>query len=319
MSQSPTSLSLPARLLCTVGPPATILATGCFSYRAALLAPLAYSPTAWFYYKWRKDVEKNGSATTRADLEPLLWTYASASTVGILASAALQGVICVTATKFLFPSIEMRKFFWFEFQRPSLTALVPSEVAARAQLAGSWQNWAFNGVLSFLGAGLVEECLKLLPIVYARRRASRKGRSMAHPPYIDYALAAALGFSLVENIGFISAACESNESWLALAGTVSERCAGSVAHVLVASLTALRAVRQDREGGGRMSWLSVVGPAVLLHGATDMVSLSSSALDGNVGWVHPSSKGLATGMLGLIGGIWGLTGWMVSREIARVK
>ena len=318
MSQSHTSLSLPARLLCTVGPPATILITGNFSYRAGLLTPLAYSPTALLYSAWRADVKKNGATSKRADLEPLVWTYAAASTLGVVGSTILQGIVCITASKLLFTTTETRRLFWFEFQRSTVAGLDPVTLSARSQLAGSWQNWAFNAALSF-GAGFVEELMKFLPIVYARHRYAKKEKKQVPPPYLDYALAAALGFGLVEAIGFIYAAVESNETGLALSVTVAERFAGSIAHGLVASLTALRAMRQDREGAGRWSWLSAIAPAVLLHGTGDMIALSASSLEGNVGWIHPTGKWLATGMVGLITGVWGLTGWLVSHEVAQMN
>jgi RsiW-degrading membrane proteinase PrsW (M82 family) len=129
-------------------------------------------------------------------------------------------------------------------------------------------------------AGLVEETLKYLPIAYARRRDAAQRRDRA---YIDYALAGALSFGVIENIGFLYASCEKgHESWARLLLTVFERVVvGASGHLLVAALTALRAIRRDYYGE-KLSWWGVVGSSV---------AMAFSTVEGSAGWIHP------TGML----------------------
>ena len=307
-----TSLSLPARLFCYLGPPSAILLTYIASPKTALLSPLAFLPTAWLFTKWQASNKLNPSR--RADLEPLIWTYATAGTLGLFLVMLLQLAICSAASNLLFGSGQARNDFWTEFGRGNIDGLTPREITRRVRLASSWQNWVFNGVLTFVVAGLGEETLKYLPIAYARRRGTAEQRKQRNRAYIDYAVAGALSFGLVEMIGFLYGACEQGrEPWLKLMSTLLERMVGSLAHVLVAALTAMRAIRRDC-CGDRMSWWSVVGPAVILHGTFDFVAMGASALEGNVGWIHPVGVETTTAMLGLIGAVITTAAWQVRQE-----
>lgn len=92
--------------------------------------------------------------------------------------------------------------------------------------------------------------------------------------------------------------------------TVFERISlGSSGHLLMAALTALRAIRWDYYGD-KTSCLSVIGPSVLLHGTQNFIALSFSASDGNVGWIHPTGfrkmmmlVGTTLGMIGVGAGL----------------
>lgn len=228
----------------------------------------------------------------------------------------VQMAICSVASTVLFIGSDdkLKDDFWIEFARSSIGGLSTDDLVRRADLAASWQNWAFIGVLSFLGASLVEESLKYLLIVYARRRVAAELRKRRDRAYVDYAVAGALGFGVVEAIGFIYAAVESGgETWLRLMFTLFERVAGSIGHLLVAALMALRAMRRDYYGD-EMSWWVVVGPSIALHGMYDFVALGASALEGNVGWIHPVGRWDTVGMLGLIGGVMVVAGWLVRGE-----
>ena len=310
-----TSISLPARLFCYLGPPSAILLTSLASPRTALLSPLAFLPTAYFFRTWR--LSNNANPSRRAELQPLIWTYAAAGTVGLVAVMLVQMAICSAASTILFMRSDnnMKDEFWTEFARSSIDGLTSDELARRADLAASWQNWVFIGVLSFLGASFVEESLKYVSIVYACRRATAEGRKRRDRAYVDYAVASALGFGVVEAIGFIYAAVESGgETWPRLMFTLFERVVGSLGHLSVAALMALRAIRRDYYGD-QMSWLAVVGPSVALHGTYDFVALGASALEGNVGWIHPIGRLVTLGMLGLIGGLMVTAAWLVRGEL----
>ena len=228
----------------------------------------------------------------------------------------VQMTICAAASTIIFigSDDQTKDEFWIEFARGSVDGLSTDELARRADLAASWQNWVFIGVLSFFGASLVEESLKYLSIVYARRRAAPEGRKRRDRVYVDYAVAGALGFGVVEAIGFIYAAVESGgETWPRLMFTLFERVVGSLGHLSVAALMALRALRRDYYGD-RMSWWAVVAPSVALHGTHDFVALGASALEGNVGWIHPVGLWDTVGMLGLIGGLMVTAAWLVRGE-----
>lgn len=308
-----TSVSLSARLLCYLGPPSAILLASIAAPRTALLSPIAFLPTAWLFKQWREANFINPSC--RGELEPMIWTYAATGTFGLTAVMLVQMAICSAVSTILFGSGQISKDFWNEFQRSTVDGLTVDELSHRAELAGSWQNWVFNSALTLFMAGLVEETLKYLPIYYARRRGVAEQRQQRNRAYIDYALAGALSFSVIENIGFIYASCEQgHETWPKLMLTLFERMVvGSLGHLLAASLTALRAIRRDYYGD-RMSWWAVVGPSVILHGTFDFMVMSASALEGNVGWIHPTGVWNTAAMSGLISGLIATAAWQVRRQ-----
>jgi RsiW-degrading membrane proteinase PrsW (M82 family) len=159
----------------------------------------------------------------------------------------------------------------------------------------------------FIAAGLVEETLKYLPIVYARRRDPTKSRNRA---YIDCSLSAALSFGLLEGIGFIYAV--RSDTWPKFLLTVVERLViGQIGHLSAAALTALRAIRRDYYGD-KLSWWGVVGPAALFHGTFNFVAISGSVLEGNVGWIHPSDWRIVVPGLGILTSL-------VARQIGQVR
>ncbi|KAI4127593.1 MAG: hypothetical protein LQ338_003136 [Usnochroma carphineum] len=301
-----TSLSLSARLLFYLGPPAIIAVVSIASPRTALLAPLSFLPTVFFYRKWRDTARCR--IFQRAELEPLIWTFATVGTLGLSIALLIQTAIGSIAVTLLFGSGTTRDSFWAEFSRSTISDLVPEQLTHRAELAASWQNHVCNAVLAYVITGLVEETLKYLPIAYARYRGSPAAE------YIDYAVAGALSFGVVETIGFLYAACEgSHESWPKLALTVFERViGGALAHLLTAALTALRAMRYE-------AWWRIIGPSVLLHGTWNFAAMTASAIEGNVGWVHPTGVGNTAGMLGAVVGLVVTAGWLVKEEWLALK
>ena len=215
----------------------------------------------------------------------------------------VQMVAFKVVSAILFDSGKMKGDFWKEFGRSTINGLTADELAYRAELAASWQNWVFNGRFAFIMAGLAEETLKYLPIAYARRRGTLRQRQQRDRAYVDYPLAGALSFGLVESIDFIYASCEHGyESWPKIVLTLFERIIiGQLGHLSVSVLTALRAIRKDYYGD-QLNWLSVVGPSVFFHGAFNFVAISASALEGNVGWIHPTGIWNTMAMFGLANG-----------------
>ncbi|RDL30768.1 Uncharacterized protein BP5553_10113 [Venustampulla echinocandica] len=307
-----TSLSLPARLLCYLGPPSVILLTTYVSPRTALLSPLAFVPTALCFRKWLQSNERNPSR--RGELEPMLWTYAAAGTLGLAGAGLVQIVISKGVAAVLFSSPELRTEFWEEFARSTVAGLTADQLTRRAEIASSWQNWVFNALLTFVSAGLVEETVKYLPIIYARRRGTPKERGQRNRAYLDYALASALSFGLIETIGYMYVSCESANEALgkSVLTLIARVVIGQVGHLSIAALTALRAIRRDYYGD-KLSWWRVVGPSVLLHGTYDFIAMSGSALEGNVGWIQPTGMKIVA-VVGLITSLVASSLWQVNKE-----
>jgi RsiW-degrading membrane proteinase PrsW (M82 family) len=246
----------------------------------------------------------------------MLWTFVSAGTLGLTSVALLQMALVKALNPVLFGANKaMAKDFWKEFTRTTIDDLTSSELARRTELASSWQNWAFIFAFSFIGAGVVEEVLKYLPIEYARRRGTAKDRKVQNRAYIDYVMAGALSFSVVEAIGFIYAAGDQGrEKWPRMMLILLERIPGQVGHVAVALLSAVRAIRRDYYGE-ELSWWRVLGPAVLLHGAADSIFFTASALGGNVGWIHPTGVWTTVSMLGGYIGVVASIVWNVKKGL----
>jgi len=312
-----TSLSLPARLVLYIGPPATVLLTGLVSLRTGIVAPLAFVPAIWFYRKWRQFNEANPAC--RGQLEPMLWTFVTTGTIGITLVGLAQAAILKGAGFFLFSSDKLKDYFE-EFARSTINGLSPEQIAHRVYLASTWQNWVFNALLSFAAAGLCEEVLKYLPVVYAQRRGREKERKERNRAYIDYAVAGALSFTLIESIGFIYGTAEQDQgTWPIFIMTCAERLfMAPIAHLSVGALSALRATRRDFYGE-KMSLLSILGPSVFVHGLFDFMALSFSTLDGNPGWIHPTRPRLVIPMVSM--GVAILSGavWAVTREWKKIK
>ncbi|KAK5172197.1 uncharacterized protein LTR77_003835 [Saxophila tyrrhenica] len=309
-----TTLSTSARLLCYLGPPSVVLATSYISPKTGLLSPLAFVPTAYAYRKWR---EVNASEPSRrAPLEPLVWTYALMCTAGIAAVSALQAGVGYGLATLFYGNGEGRNLFLEEVMRNTVAGLSPDFITRRAEMASSWRYIGFYSLTCFAAAGLGEEVLKFLPVVYAHRRSPPKEREPRNRAYLDYAMAASLAFGVVEGIGFLYTACErGSESGSKLALTVLERLVlGSCGHILMAVLSALRATRRDYCGETHLSWWKVLGPSVLVHGFFDAAALAFSSYEGNVGWIHPESISTTAVMLTTAVGVWAGTAWMVWRE-----
>ncbi|PMD42996.1 hypothetical protein L207DRAFT_509573 [Hyaloscypha variabilis F] len=316
MSQPPpnTTLSLSARLATYLGPPSLILLTSLASPKTGLLTPLAFLPTTYAYRRYTHSSTIH--PTRHAPLEPLTWTYLLSGTCGLLGVGLIQMAVVKAVSLLLFyRDPGGSEDFWTEFARTSVQGLSVEELGKRARIAWGWRNWVFNGVLTFVAAGFGEEILKYAPIAYARRRGEREEKKRGSRAYVDYALAGALSFSLIENIGFLYAAVEKGgESWSRLAFSVFERVVvGGMGHLTMSVLTALRATRRDFYGD-RLSWWEVIGPAALYHGAFDFLCFSVSAWEGNVGWIHPTSLGATSVMFGSYLGLVASAMWQTRTE-----
>ena len=88
---------------------------------------------------------------------------------------------------------------------------------------------------------------------------------------------------------------------------------GGAGHITMAVLTALRAIRRDYYGD-QLSFLQIIGPAVLYHGTFHFVCFGVSAWEGNVGWIHPTGLGPTSVLFGSCLGLVGTAMWQTSRE-----
>ena len=201
-------------------------------------------PTAWAYHEWCKANTTNPSR--RAQLEPLVWTYALSTTVGVAAVSAVQAGVGYTLTTLFYGTGEARSLIINEAMRNTTAGLSAETILQRAEIAKSWKYLSLMTLIFFTAAGVGEEVLKFLPVLYARRRGTAQDRKPRDRAYLDYVMASSLAFGVIEGIGFIFTACGKNgETGGKLALSVLERLLlGSTGHVLMAVLSALRATRR---------------------------------------------------------------------------
>ena len=260
-----TTLSTSARLLCCLGPPSVVITTyNCLSPKTAAISPLTLIPTAWAYKKWRD--ANNADSSRRAPLEGLVWTYVLTATLGVATVSALQAAVAFGLATLLYGNGEARSFLIQEAMRSTVVDVSPEILTRRAEVASSFRYMALVCSIFFTTAGLGEELLKFLPIIWARRSGTPEERKPRDRAYLDYAISAALSFGVVEGIGFLHTACVTGkETGAKLALSVVERLGlGSTGHVLMAVLTALRAIRKDYYQD-RLSWWQVLGPSVFVQ------------------------------------------------------
>ncbi|RYP52447.1 hypothetical protein DL769_010680 [Monosporascus sp. CRB-8-3] len=172
--------------------------------------------------------------------------------------------------------------------------------------------WVFLAVLAFVVAGVIEESLKYYALQYARHY----GR-IAHPKNLfTVAMAAGLGFSTAEGIGFVYAAAQESQPLGRIVETVAERGAlGPATHALTAGLISLNFIRRDLRGE-RLGFGQVIGNSVLFHGSFNFIVMGVSALEGNVGWIHPRGITLLF-VLTVAGGFVGALTVTVLRRLGR--
>ena len=223
----------------------------------------------------------------------------------------------MAAVRLLWGTSDLRQVYIKEVMRSTIEGITEMDILQRRTLASSWQNWAFITLFSYVLAGFLEEGLKYLPIAYARGQGTQEERRPRNRAYLDYAIASALRLAAAENI--VSIYGVKNEAWPRLLWTITERVAyGSFGHSLTAALTALRAIRRDYYGE-KMSWWSVVGPSILLHGTADFVCFAASSMQGNPGWIYPTGVWYNTGMYSTFAGVVGSAIWLARREWRVVK
>jgi len=176
-----------------------------------------------------------------------------------------------------------------------------------------WPYWMFLPVFCFLAAGLVEEGLKYCVLLGARRF----GKIHTKHNYVVVAGAAALGFATVENLAFVYASTQSDESLASLTLTVLERLAvGISGHMMTAALVAVDVVARDLKKEPK-TWWQILWLPVLFHGGFDFALLALSAYEGNIGWVHPKGPSTVSLALAVVVGFQSTLAVVVKRRLGQ--
>ncbi len=180
-----------------IGMPAFMGLTTLGAPLVAVALPFIMLPTLGVLYK-RHTLPQN----RQADLNAVTYIYFG-SIFGIAAVLLGQGLLTYAITKPLFGN--QAGVYITELLRNTVKDLTPEQIALRAQLASSWQHWVFLVAMTYGMAGGIEELLKYAPIAYLRRRRQHRPsadeRAIPKEVYLQYAVAAALGFSTIGKYG----------------------------------------------------------------------------------------------------------------------
>ncbi|KAI1075846.1 hypothetical protein F5B20DRAFT_558144 [Whalleya microplaca] len=253
-----------------------------------ILLPFILLPTLGLV--WHNNAQPSNG---RTDVETLVWTYVLTGTVGTTLAIIAQSIVSYVAALVLFQSDTKKFLQQMQKQEHDIAEMDAETLAMRREMAGSWQYWVFMLSVAFAAAGLSEELLKYSAVKYARRY----GRVAHEYNYVVLAAAGALGFSTFENIGFVYAAIQAKQGPWELAQTLVERVViGSPGHVTGAILIGLNTALRDFHGQS-LSLMQIIGVPLVFHGVFDFALFSLSALDGNVGWVHPHGQTLALALV----------------------
>lgn len=267
-----------------------------------------------------------------------------AGTFGLAAMSLFQLLSMRTFLTLLFGGPEPANRYIREFLRSAggrahLDAtLSAAEAAGRAAMARDWRYCGlFCPFFGVFAAGLPEEVLKYLPAATVRwwrarklakvtaAAASTKGQekngenekeegkeeadkvvSMSPLEFVNYTVAAGIGFAVFENIGMIWGSVEGGSSVAELAWLLVERSLSALpGHVLCAALSGVRdsSTRRRRGGGGGgglVDMMNAILPSVVYHGVFDSALLGVSALDGHPGWVRPASPWVLAGTYAMV-------------------
>lgn len=273
---------------------------------AALSCPVLLVPGILLWHASRFE------NSTVGHLETLIWTFFGSATIGLAAVVGLQAVLCKILARVLFGHAQAQDYFE-EIARNTFKDLTDGEKHKRAEMASKWQYFAFLLIFTFVMAGFLEECMKYIAISLARR--SRRS-PVASRHYFYYAVAATLGFSTVENIGFIYASRQESMSMLVL--VVLERMIiGTPAHALTGAMLAAGMIRRNIHGHAISMW-SILQAPTIYHGSFDFALFAVSAANGNVGWRHPDTPGSVALTLGLALGIIAVAGTQLRSNVRRL-
>lgn len=169
-------------------------------------------------------------------------------------------------------------------------------------------------IISYVGAGFLEEVLKYLALQFATWRAY----PIFEREYLTYALAAGLD-SIAENLSIIRGGIFDGDSRALIALKLFERLTfGTIGHLTTAFLIAIQSIRREARGEKLSIWLVLAKP-VLYHGMWDFRLLLMNARHGNVGFDHPAKFGSLRRAWIIMNIMQGLAVWDVLRQLKRLK
>ncbi|OQV10550.1 hypothetical protein CLAIMM_14531 [Cladophialophora immunda] len=268
---------------------------------------LTCSPTIFLY-----SLESCRDHQQRTDLSILIRTYILTGTVGMTVAMLVQSVLAYLLALLCFNGHANATLYLAETMKAEHDIKDEAHRKRRREMSRRHAYWVFMLLFSFVVAGLVEEWIKYIIITamvgLAQRSSHGRGSIKTERDYVAVAVSAALGFATVENIAFLYAAArrrkvssgdddttlkEGREDAMFTLLTAVERVAlGIPGHAMTAALIGVNLLIRDHRHlehaatNSMSAWL-ILRDSALFHGCFNFVLFAASALEGNVGWVHP--------------------------------
>ncbi|OAL32792.1 hypothetical protein AYO20_07749 [Fonsecaea nubica] len=271
-------------------------------------------PTVYLYSR-----ETSRDHQKRTDTSILVWTFILGGTVGITVAMLAQSVLAYLLAVLCFNGHTNAMVYLAETVKTEDDIKDEAHRKGRREMSRRPAYWVFMMLFAFVVAGLVEESIKYIAITtmldWAQRSSHGAGNVINYRDYITVAVAAALGFATVENITFLVGAARQRKGSGgsgssagggagALLTAVERAVIGTPGHCMTAALIGANMfvrARHDRLVGGGVgeqhstlasiltSWSILRDPA-LFHGCFNFMLFAVSALEGNVGWIHPRRR-----------------------------
>jgi RsiW-degrading membrane proteinase PrsW (M82 family) len=276
-----------------------------------LIVPVVTVPITGFL--WYNSGQKKPEDRVPASF--LLKTWALSGLFGPAIAAPVQLALGYPVAKLLFGQEMERYFLEMGRSENEVKGLDPQTLAARREMAFSLPNLAGNLFMSTV-APLVEEVLKYAVLRIVGRYFPEKAQTKRN--YVLIAMAAGLGFAVVENLAFIQHAMGS-ETPAQLALTIIERgVVGTCGHLLTAAMTGCNFAENTGAKSQKRSMWTTIKESLLYHGLGNLGLFTISTLYGNVGWIHPRTPVGIAAVVVCVASVNGLAAWRVSRELGKL-
>lgn len=228
-----------------------------------VMMPFIFVPTFLLFWRWTK-------FHTQVDFKNCANNYALAMVPGALLVMIVELVMTLVFAAICF-SDQMARVQ--KCLKDGTCSFDGSTSGASFPIERTLGFYVFVFLLAFASAGGCEETLKYWCMKRGMKNRGVPHAYASHLGILMFVLCAALGFSTIENVGYVSGAVLSTAD----AGSVIVSLLGRLfistpLHLLVATLLAIQSIRRDIQGAPLKIW-HVMGPSVFFHGGFDFVLL----------------------------------------------
>lgn len=219
---------------------------------AGLLVPLLFIPSFVLWVVWRKYFSDN------IDFDMLVRLY----------GAGFMGSIVVVFVELLLIVVFSLIFFYEPIKRVYTEQLTFAEI----QINHNVGFWLFLLILSYVVAGWTVEGLKYKCTSALKAERPRADRASA---FIVAGVASALGFSTIENIGYVMYTWAESDYWVDWAIQIACRTLlASPLHCTTGVVIAIGVAKRDAYMDPSLQWYHILAMPVFFHGSFYLAQLT---------------------------------------------